>query len=147
MIAKSKSGAKRPPVRGIRLGHTAVKKPSVSPIDGIKSITEGLATLEKLWEMLHKFEAKGKFDARPPRELVKLSKSWAYDALQNSSSRDVAGILDRAAEVIGDTDEACRWMGTPVRALDYATPISLLANKKGTEQVLAVLTRLEHGVL
>ena len=33
-------------------------------------------------------------------------------------------VINRAVEVIGDRDEALRWMGTPpVRALDYATPI------------------------
>lgn len=56
-------------------------------------------------------------------------------------------ILDRATEVIGDRGEAMRWMGTPVRDLGYSTPVSLLHNKKGREDIFAVLTRLEHGVL
>jgi len=56
-------------------------------------------------------------------------------------------ILHRAIEVIGDEAEAMRWMGTPIRALDYATPISLLHDAKGYEAVRAVLGRLEHGVL
>jgi putative toxin-antitoxin system antitoxin component (TIGR02293 family) len=56
-------------------------------------------------------------------------------------------VIKRAAEVIGDRDEALRWVGTPVRALGYATPISLLGTHEGSEQVLAVLDRLEHGVL
>jgi uncharacterized protein (DUF2384 family) len=38
-------------------------------------------------------------------------------------------------------------MGTPVQALDYATPVSLLATGKGREAVMVVLGRLEHGVL
>lgn len=33
-----------------------------------------------------------------------------------------ASVLDRAVEVIGARSEAMRWMGTPVRVLDYATP-------------------------
>ena len=49
--------------------------------------------------------------------------------------------------VIGDRDEALRWIGTPVPALDYATPISLLATSKGKDRVLATLDNLEHGVL
>jgi hypothetical protein len=56
-------------------------------------------------------------------------------------------VLERAIQVIGDRDEALRWMGTPVRALNYATPISLLGNSSGQERVLTVLTQLEHGVL
>jgi Protein of unknown function (DUF2384) len=42
----------------------------------------------------------------------------------------VESMIHRAVEVIGDRDEAMRWLGTPIRALDYATPISLLGTKK-----------------
>jgi hypothetical protein len=56
-------------------------------------------------------------------------------------------ILKRATEVIGTHEKALRWLGTPVRALDYATPVSLLSSEAGAEQVLATLTNLEHGVL
>jgi len=56
-------------------------------------------------------------------------------------------VLNKAIEVIGDGSEAMRWMGTPVRALGYATPVSLLSTEDGVNSVLAVLSRLEHGVL
>lgn len=56
-------------------------------------------------------------------------------------------VIDRATDVIGDRDEALRWIGTPVPALDFATPISLLATSKGKDRVLATLDNLEHGVL
>ena len=56
-------------------------------------------------------------------------------------------VLQRAASVIGDRQDAMRWLGTPVRALNYATPISLLYDPNGCEDVLSVLGRLEHGVL
>jgi putative toxin-antitoxin system antitoxin component (TIGR02293 family) len=58
-----------------------------------------------------------------------------------------AAIIHRAVEVIGDEPDAMRWLGTPVRALNYATPISLLHDSKGRDAVLSVLGRLEHGVL
>ncbi len=58
-----------------------------------------------------------------------------------------AAVIRRAVEVIGSESEAMRWLGTPVRTLGYATPISLLHEAKGREEVLAVLGRLEHGVL
>ncbi len=56
-------------------------------------------------------------------------------------------VLRRAVEVIGSEADAMRWMGTPVRALGYATPISLLHDASGYEAVRVVLGRLEHGVL
>ena len=60
---------------------------------------------------------------------------------------DLDAIAQRAIEVLGDREKGLRWLGTPVRALDYATPISRLSEPSGPEQVLAVLTQLEHGVL
>jgi putative toxin-antitoxin system antitoxin component (TIGR02293 family) len=56
-------------------------------------------------------------------------------------------VTRRAVEVIGDRERALRWMGTPVRALGYSTPISLLSTVPGEQAVLTVLGRLEHGVL
>ena len=58
-----------------------------------------------------------------------------------------AVVIHRAVEVIGDESQAMRWLGTPVRALDYATPVSLLHRTEGREAVLTVLGRLEHGIL
>jgi putative toxin-antitoxin system antitoxin component (TIGR02293 family) len=55
-------------------------------------------------------------------------------------------MIDRATEVIGDRDEAMRWLGTPVRVLDFATPISLLGTSEGTRRVEDVLGQMEHGV-
>lgn len=55
-------------------------------------------------------------------------------------------VIDRATEVIGNRDEAMRWLGTPVRALDFATPISLLGTREGTARVEDVLGQMEHGV-
>jgi putative toxin-antitoxin system antitoxin component (TIGR02293 family) len=65
----------------------------------------------------------------------------------SKTSAAEASVLDRAVEVIGEKGEAMRWMGTPIRALDYATPVSLLATAKGRATVLAVLGRIEHGVM
>jgi putative toxin-antitoxin system antitoxin component (TIGR02293 family) len=59
---------------------------------------------------------------------------------------EVAKVITRATEVIGDSDEAMRWLGTPVRALDYATPISLLGTGEGARRVEDVLGQMEHGV-
>jgi len=58
-----------------------------------------------------------------------------------------AAVIRRAVEVIGDQSDAMHWLGTPVRALNYATPISLLLHSQGRDAVLSILGRLEHGVL
>jgi putative toxin-antitoxin system antitoxin component (TIGR02293 family) len=55
-------------------------------------------------------------------------------------------VTQRAEDVIGDRAEALRWMGTPVRALGYATPIAKLKNEAGSKEVMSVLDALEQGV-
>jgi hypothetical protein len=55
-------------------------------------------------------------------------------------------LLVRATEVFADQEKALRWLGTPVRALNYATPISLLSLPAGQDVVLAVLNKIEYGV-
>jgi hypothetical protein len=73
----------------------------------------------------------------------------ASTRIQARSVRQVAidEVIDRATDVIGDREAALRWVGTPVPALDYATPISLLATSEGKDRVLATLDNLGHGVL
>ena len=79
----------------------------------------------------------------PPPNIVESDRS----AIQGKAHQlDVNLILDRAIEVIGDRNEAMRWLGTPVRALDYATPISLLGTSEGATRVEDVLGQMEHGV-
>jgi Protein of unknown function (DUF2384) len=56
-------------------------------------------------------------------------------------SEDLNAVLVRATDVLGCRDEALRWMGTPVRALDFATPVSVLGTADGAYRVNAVLTR------
>jgi|HubBroStandDraft_5_1064220.scaffolds.fasta_scaffold337876_2 putative toxin-antitoxin system antitoxin component (TIGR02293 family) len=69
----------------------------------------------------------------------------ALSLLQYPASMDA--LIDVATEVIGDREAALRWMGTPVQALDFATPVSLLNSEHGFERVAAVLEQLQHGVL
>lgn len=56
-------------------------------------------------------------------------------------------VFVRAVEVLGNREKAERWMDTPVRALDYATPNSMLDSSAGCETVPTVLDRLESFVL
>ena len=55
-------------------------------------------------------------------------------------------VVIRAIAVIGNMEAALRWMGTPVKALEYATPVSLLGTDEGAQKVMSVLDQLEHGV-
>ena len=70
----------------------------------------------------------------------------AFLSKQSVASRHFNQVYRRAIEVIGNADKAMRWLGRPIPALNFATPVSLLKNEKGRDAVLEVLGRLEHGV-
>jgi putative toxin-antitoxin system antitoxin component (TIGR02293 family) len=67
-------------------------------------------------------------------------------AVLKANPEELAKAVARATEVLGDEDAAFRWLGTPVAALDYATPISCLGTHQGALRVNDVLTQIEHGV-
>lgn len=85
--------------------------------------------------------------AAPAPKFARGSDSPGMTACYLSADSAIQVVLNRATEVIGDQDEALRWMGTPVAALNHATPISLVGTDDGRQAVLDVLGRLEHSVL
>ena len=80
---------------------------------------------------------------------TKAARTDAATALQDirKNAPEVDRVVGVATKVIGNRKEALRWMGTPVRALGFSTPVSLLATPEGEARVLAVLSQLEHGVM
>lgn len=56
-------------------------------------------------------------------------------------------IAARAAEVLGDTAKAARWLHRSNRALGGHTPLSLVRTDLGARQVEQILGRIEHGVV
>lgn len=56
----------------------------------------------------------------------------------------IARIIHRAVKVLGTPAKAIRWLDDPIRALEWRTPREVAATD--IERVLAVLTRIAHGV-
>jgi putative toxin-antitoxin system antitoxin component (TIGR02293 family) len=67
-------------------------------------------------------------------------------AVLKANPEELTKAVARATEVFGDEEAAFRWLGIPVAALDYATPISCLGTHRGAMRVNDVLTQIEHGV-
>jgi putative toxin-antitoxin system antitoxin component (TIGR02293 family) len=67
-------------------------------------------------------------------------------AVRKANPEELTKAVERATEVFGDEEAAFRWLGTPVAALGYATPISCLGTHQGAMRVDDVLTQIEHGV-
>ena len=112
----------------------------------------------------HKHDTKGERLQEPGREPAAKAPAKSFTALlrgEKSSPGVETGIaqpdeipgwkiaLQRAEEVIGDKGTAILWLEGPVRELDDWSPLMVLIEqgpKRGLETVLAVLTKLEHGV-
>jgi len=75
-----------------------------------------------------------------------LPRQKSETAVLKANPEELTKVVARATEVFGDEEAAFRWLGTPVPALDYATPISCLGTHQGAIHVNDVLTQIEHGV-
>lgn len=58
----------------------------------------------------------------------------------------VQKVLEQALAVFDSRAVAIEWLGSPIRALNGRSPLSLLDTDAGIESVRTVLGRIEHGV-
>ena len=52
----------------------------------------------------------------------------------------------KAKEIFGSHEKAALWLEKPNPNINGNSPQNLLSSKLGSEQVMDVLTRIEHGV-
>lgn len=67
-------------------------------------------------------------------------------AEQSNRTWRFAEILTKAEDVLGDTEEAQRWMNTPAMGLEGRKPIDLITTQVGYRLVDDFLTRMDYGV-
>ncbi len=58
----------------------------------------------------------------------------------------IAEVAAKGSEVFKNKENFITWLNLPNKALANKTPLSLLNTKYGTDMVLDVLVRIEHGV-
>jgi hypothetical protein len=71
-------------------------------------------------------------------------KDNAASVLEKPAFHDIHDVIAAAKEVFG-AEGGLRWLGTPVPALQYATPISLVETKAGRKKIHDALVNLVHG--
>lgn len=67
-------------------------------------------------------------------------------SINGLASLRASQMLTIAADVLGSEDAANRWLSSPNRALGGVVPLSLCDGNKGSEEVEAILRRIEYGV-
>ncbi len=58
----------------------------------------------------------------------------------------ITEIIKRATEVLESEDEAIEWLKRPSRALGDETPLVYANTEVGSQEVMNLLGRIEHGV-
>lgn len=58
----------------------------------------------------------------------------------------IAEVVRRGIEVIGDDDRFVSWLHSDLRSLEFKKPIDLMDTSFGTQMLLRILGRIEHGV-
>jgi uncharacterized protein (DUF2384 family) len=64
--------------------------------------------------------------------------------MHHPSLDSVTDVIKAAEQIFGKT-KGMRWLGTPVEALNYQTPISLADTALGRKQIYDALCNLLHG--
>jgi putative toxin-antitoxin system antitoxin component (TIGR02293 family) len=90
------------------------------------------------------------------RALNVSSRTWHRIKAEPSAARldkdlssriwNLAEVLARAEEVLGDREAAEHWLAAPAIGLNSHRPIDLMATPQGAELVKTLLDRIAHGV-
>lgn len=133
------------------LGGPTVLGSDVSTAAELRALTrEGLpfAVVERVTKALEVNASKlSAFMAVSERTLARRTQSKTR-LRPEESDRIVrlARIFARAKQVFGSAGKASRWLSRPNRALGLEIPLSFLDTDVGTQEVEAVLGRIEDGV-
>lgn len=83
----------------------------------------------------------------PERTLARRKKERRLHPDESDRLFRLARIAAQAADVLGSTEKAARWLQRPNRALGGRVPLALLDTDAGTREVEEVLGRIEHGIV
>jgi len=136
-------------VEGILGGPAVLKRRPRSDLDWVALIRAGIpaAAVDSVIKAVHLSQAElGSTLGIPERTLARRKKEGMLSSEESAKLLRLARTLRRATEVFEDTDAALDWLKARNRALGGVTPLSLLDTDLGTEGVMDVLGRIEHGV-
>lgn len=80
------------------------------------------------------------------RNIQRKADNEPFDSLKSQQLMELAAFARRATQVLGSRETMISWLHSPLPALNFETPFSMLDNTFGLKILYKVLGRLEHGV-
>ncbi len=88
------------------------------------------------------------YTAIKPATLQRRAGAGRFNSEESDKLYRFAEVLKAANDLFeGDAEGAKRWMHKPARGLGDLMPIEMISSSAGSEAVLDLIGRLEHGVL
>ena len=130
-------------------GHKLLGKEPSSSADFVSIVRKGLpfASLEFTRAAVRISQAELMAAVGVPRRtLARRRKQRRLSVGESERLLRLARVYARAVNVLGEHERASSWLRRANRALGNVAPLSLLDTDIGTDAVLDVLGRIEHGV-
>lgn len=85
--------------------------------------------------------------AMSKRTLTRRKQEGRLSTVESEKIVRIGKLFDKAVQVFGGSDAAAaKWFKASARGLGGKTPLSMVETEIGAQEVLALLTRIEHGV-
>lgn len=82
----------------------------------------------------------------PARTLARRKKEGVLTPAQSENVLRIAGLYEKACELLGQHALARKWLNSPKRALGGKTPLEYADTEVGAREVEHLIGRLEYGV-
>lgn len=130
-------------------GERVLRRKLSGPLEMVEALRAGLPykSLEAVMAALglSREEASAVLSV-PLRTLVRRKQDRRLRADESDRLYRLARVAARAVQVLESAEKAALWLRRPNRALGGVVPLELLDTEAGTQEVEAVLGRIEYGV-
>jgi putative toxin-antitoxin system antitoxin component (TIGR02293 family) len=80
------------------------------------------------------------------RTIQRYTPNQHFNSVVSEHILQIAEVAAKGAEVFDSKEQFRLWLSLPNKALGNKTPLSLMNTKRGSDMVMDILVRIEHGV-
>lgn len=118
-------------------------------LDQVEELKQGLPAelVDKLCDELEiTLQDLARYTGVGERTLKRKLKAGRLSCGQSERMVRLSRLLERTVQVMGSREAAVQWLKAPRSHLRGQTPLDMAVTELGTEEVLNLLGRIEHGV-